>query len=73
MLRSYPLQTFFGEITVVDGQGATGRVNLIFMVIKRGELRKVTGIIKPYRPQSFYSVEDVRQVSRGVFPAETPG
>jgi uncharacterized protein YebE (UPF0316 family) len=60
-------------VTVVDGQGATGKVNLIFMVIKRSELRKVTGIIRQFRPQSFYSVEDVRQVSRGVFPAATPG
>jgi uncharacterized protein YebE (UPF0316 family) len=55
-------------VTVVDAQGATGRVNLIFMVIKRSEFRKVTGFIREHLPQSFYSVEDVRQVSRGVFP-----
>jgi uncharacterized protein YebE (UPF0316 family) len=57
-------------VTVVDGQGATGKVNLIFMVIKRSELRAVTGFIREYLPQSFFSVEDVRQVSRGVFPEE---
>ena len=56
------------NLTNVDGQGATGKVNLVFMVIKRTELRAVTGIIRKYHPQAFYSVEDVRQVSRGVFP-----
>ena len=59
-------------VTNVEGQGATGKVNLVFMVIKRSELRIVTGIIRKYHPQSFYSVEDVRKVSRGVFPEGKP-
>ena len=59
-------------VTVVDGQGITGKVNLIFMVIKRGELGSVAGFIKKHHSQAFYSVEDVRQVSRGVFPARKP-
>ncbi len=59
-------------VTNVDGQGISGKVNLVFMIIKRSELSKVTGIIRRYHPQAFYSVEDVRQVSRGVFPARKP-
>jgi uncharacterized membrane-anchored protein YitT (DUF2179 family) len=56
-------------VTGVDGQGSSGKVNLIFMVIKRCELGRVTEFIREYHPQAFYSVEDVRQVGRGVFPA----
>jgi len=55
-----------GHGVTVVGQGITGKVNLIFMVIKRGELGSVAGFIKKYHSQAFYSVEDVRQVSRGV-------
>jgi len=72
MLSLHRLQTLFRGTTSVDGQGITGKVNLIFMVSKRSELRVVAGIIRKYHPPSSYSVEDVRQVSRGVFRARKP-
>lgn len=59
-------------VTSVDAHGVSGKVNLVFMIIKRSELRKVVEIIQAYHPQAFYSVEDVRHVSKGVFPAKEP-
>jgi len=59
-------------VTSVDAQGATGKVNLVFMIIKRTQFRKVVKIIRSFHPRAFYSVEDVRHVSKGVFPAEEP-
>jgi uncharacterized protein YebE (UPF0316 family) len=55
-------------VTSVDAHGVSGKVNLVFMVIKRSELRKVVDFIQRFHPRAFYSVEDVREVSCGVFP-----
>lgn len=60
-------------VTSVDAHGISGKVNLVFMVIKRSELRKVVDLIQEFHPQAFYSVEDVREVTRGVFPAGSRG
>ncbi len=56
-------------VTNVDAHGISGKVNIIFMVIKRADLARVVRIIQRFHPQAFYSVEDVRHVRRGVFPA----
>jgi uncharacterized protein YebE (UPF0316 family) len=54
-------------ITVIDGQGATGPVKLIFTVVKRKSLREITEVIERHSPDAFYSVEDVRHAQHGVF------
>jgi len=58
-------------VTVSKAEGAIGPVNIIFMVIKRTDLNKIVAIINEYNPTAFYSIEDVRYVSEGVFPKET--
>ena len=58
------------SVTVVDGRGKNGEVKVIFMVIKRFDLQKVKELINKYNPNAFYSVEDVRQISGGVFPGK---
>jgi len=58
-------------VTVSKAEGAIGPVNIIFMVIKRTDLKKIVSIINEYNPTAFYSIEDVRYVSEGVFPKET--
>lgn len=55
-------------VTVIDGMGNMGPVKIIFTVIKRGDLPKVTEMIEHFNPKAFYSVEDVRAASEGVFP-----
>lgn len=55
-------------ITVVDAHGANGKVKLIYTVIKRKSLDKVTQIIESCHANAFYSVEDARVATRGVFP-----
>jgi hypothetical protein len=41
-------------------------------IFKRKQLRKVVEVIQRFHPQAFYSVEDVRHVSKGVFAAKEP-
>ena len=55
-------------VTSVDGEGGTGRVKMIFTIIRRQDLGHVVGIIKEFHPNAFYSVEEVKSVAEGVFP-----
>ncbi len=55
-------------VTSIDGEGASGRVKMIFTIIKRQDLSRVVSIIKQFYPNAFYSVDDVKSVSEGVFP-----
>lgn len=57
------------SVTVVNAEGSSGMVHLLFSVIKRAQLPFVTLHIKNSNPQAFYTVEDVRFVSGGNFSA----
>ncbi len=55
-------------ITILDAYGATGGVKIIFTVIKRKDVDDVVNMIKNFHPKAFYSIEEVRTASEGVFP-----
>ncbi|VGO19794.1 DUF2179 domain-containing protein [Pontiella sulfatireligans] len=57
------------SVNVVDAEGSNGHVHLLFAVIKRSQLPFMDFHIKRFNPKAFYTVEDVRFVSGGVFPA----
>lgn len=56
--------------TVVGATGGSGRSNIILTVIKRKDIRKATSSIKKFNPKAFYSIEDIRYVTKGKFPKE---
>jgi uncharacterized membrane-anchored protein YitT (DUF2179 family) len=60
-------QANFG-VTIIDGHGAKGPVKIIFTIIKRKDIDYVRRLIHDTNPQAFYSIEDVRLASQGVFP-----
>jgi len=55
-------------VTTHDAEGINGPVKIIFAVIRREDLQDILRKIHTIHPRAFYSVEDVRKVSRGVFP-----
>ncbi|MHB8164032.1 MAG: DUF2179 domain-containing protein [Methanoregula sp.] len=55
-------------VTSIDGEGGTGRVKMVFTIIKRHDLPHVISIIKQFNPNAFYSVEEVKSVAEGIFP-----
>ncbi|HWP98079.1 MAG TPA: DUF2179 domain-containing protein [Syntrophomonadaceae bacterium] len=55
-------------VTSVDAEGIHSRVKLIFTVVRRKDLDKVVRIINESHSSAFYSVEDARSVTEGVFP-----
>ncbi len=60
-------------VTSIDAEGSRGRVKIIFMVVKRQSLPEVIRTIKEHHPNAFYSIEDVKSVSEGVFPGSGRG
>lgn len=55
-------------VTVVNAEGREGAVHVLYVVIRRRLLSKVTGLIREHNPNSFYSVEEIRAVSGGIHP-----
>ncbi|MGD8538285.1 MAG: DUF2179 domain-containing protein [Candidatus Aminicenantes bacterium] len=62
-------QQGFG-VTNLVAKGSLGDVNVIFMVIRRADFKKIVGLVQKYNPQAFYTLEDVRYVCEGVFPTK---
>jgi uncharacterized protein YebE (UPF0316 family) len=59
-------------VTSIPAKGPEGDVNVIYSVIRREDLKKVVEIIKRFNPKAFYSIEDVKFVSEGIFPLKQP-
>ncbi|WP_339734892.1 DUF2179 domain-containing protein [uncultured Sunxiuqinia sp.] len=51
-------------ITHHEAQGANEKVAVIYTIIKRNEVNKVLEIMRTYNPNAFYSIEDVKSISR---------
>ena len=55
-------------VTSVDAEGRDGSVKIIFTLANRQEVPDIITIIKEYNPRAFYSIEDIRYASEGIFP-----
>jgi uncharacterized protein YebE (UPF0316 family) len=55
-------------VTSMDAAGSTGPVTILFTVIRREDLGEVVGVIRKFQPDAFYSIEEVKTVTEGVFP-----
>ncbi|MCX7704488.1 MAG: DUF2179 domain-containing protein [Planctomycetota bacterium] len=56
-------------VTSVEAQGTSGKVTIIYSIIRRKDVRDVVETVEKYDPHAFYSVEDLRSVNRGIFPS----
>ena len=59
-------------VTSFDGYGARGRVKLIYTAVKRKDIDEVVNIVKQFNPKAFFSIEEVKSVSAGIFPVKKP-
>jgi len=55
-------------VTIIDGQGSSGTVKIIYTTLKRQDLPVVIDIFHRTLPGAFLSVEEVRSTELGVFP-----
>lgn len=58
------------SLTYLDAEGRLGPVNIIFLVVKRKELKHLIELINTYNPNAFYTIEDVRYVHIGYGPRQ---
>ena len=54
-------------ITHMTANGNKGEVGIIYSVIKRSDLKKFVEFMRKYNPKAFYTIEDIRFVSKDVF------
>lgn len=57
-------------VTIVDGHGAVGPVKVIFTIVRRTTKEEIIKLIHEHSPDAFYSVEEVKSTSHGVFNNE---
>lgn len=55
--------------TLLEGEGSKGKVNIIQSVVSRKSIKEIQQLLDEYDPNLFYSIEDVRSVTKGVFPS----
>jgi uncharacterized protein YebE (UPF0316 family) len=53
--------------TVVDANGARGKVHLIYIIVQRNELSNVVELINRFNPKAFFTIEDVKAAKEGIF------
>jgi uncharacterized protein YebE (UPF0316 family) len=55
-------------ITYHEAQGSSETVSIIYTIINRKQIKNVQKIVTQTNPLAFYSVEDVKSVSKGIYP-----
>jgi uncharacterized protein YebE (UPF0316 family) len=65
LVEALKLQNF--GLTLVDGEGAKGKVKLIFSIIRRKEIPGFVQTVQQFNPSAFYTIEEVKSSNEGVF------
>ncbi|MBK6966678.1 MAG: DUF2179 domain-containing protein [Bacteroidales bacterium] len=65
-LIAYLRENNYG-VTSVEAEGAMGKVNIVFSIIKRKDVEHVVSIINRFNPNAFYTIEDVKAINEGIF------
>ncbi len=55
-------------VTAIEAQGATGRVYVVYTVIKRRNLERVLTIARHHHPNVFYSVDELHSAALNATP-----
>lgn len=62
------LHTLGYGATSLDATGRDGKVNIIYTIVNRTQLKRVEEVIMTFSPHAFYSIEDLRSVKNGILP-----
>lgn len=50
-------------ITSVKGDGLSGKVDIIYTIVRRSQIPPLIEVIKKFNPNAFYTIEDVKGIS----------
>ncbi len=56
------------RVTSVSAMNNDGRVEVIFLPIRRKEIDAVIDVVKEYNPKALYTIEEVKSLSAGALP-----
>lgn len=56
-------------VTTVNAMGGLGPVQIILTIVHRKEVAEVISLVKKFNPHAFYTIEDVRFATEGIFPS----
>ena len=59
-------------LTILDAEGAKGKVKILFSIIRRKEISEFLTILHHYHPTAFYTIEEVKEAKEGVFNRQKP-
>jgi uncharacterized protein YebE (UPF0316 family) len=65
LIEALKLQNF--GLTILDADGAKGKVKILFSIIRRKEISVFLKTLHQYHPTAFYTIEDVKAAKEGVF------
>ena len=51
------------SVTSIEAKGLTGKVIIVYAIIKRKDFEEVISIVKKLNPNAFFTIEDVKSVS----------
>jgi len=51
-------------VTTVNATGSFGDVSILYVVVSRKHIRQVLELIRQYNPRAFYTIEDIRFISK---------
>ncbi|MFN8256579.1 MAG: DUF2179 domain-containing protein [Bacteroidales bacterium] len=55
-------QKGFG-VTSIEAQGKSGKVNILYSIVKRSNTKELLDTIHEFNPSAFYSIEDIRALN----------
>lgn len=55
-------------VTRLEGHGSIEKVDVVVSIVKRQDLKKIIDIIQHIEPGAFYSIEEAKNVNKGIFP-----
>lgn len=56
-------------VTTVNAMGGVGPVQIILTIVNRTSVPGVVALVKQFNPHAFYTIEDVRFATEGIFPS----
>jgi uncharacterized protein YebE (UPF0316 family) len=51
-------------VTTVNASGSYGEVSVLYVIVSRKHISQVLDLIREYNPRAFYTIEDIRFVSK---------
>lgn len=55
--------------TTFHAEGSTGSVNIVYSIANRKDIGIIKNILNSFDSKLFYTIEDIRKVNAGIFPA----